>query len=110
MVHLLMLGVVQFICRRKSNTGEVYSLSFILSFFSEATKDRASSAELEGVNKLKQQLVGVGFAPEEVEYMVRKHTKKKSYTELDSSEVKKIRAALSEQLDIAYKCLNIIKE
>lgn len=84
-------------------------MSFILSLFSDSAKNKASNVELEALNKLKQQLVDVGFAPDEVNYMVRKHTKK-SYTELSSMEIKEIKTALSAQLEIAQKCLNLTKE
>jgi len=87
-------------------------LSFILSYFNADTKDKASKADLESIEILKKQLVEVGFASDEVNFMVRTNTKnkKKSLTELNSSEIMEIKKALKEQLEIAQKCLNLIKE
>lgn len=87
-------------------------MSFILSFFNAAAKDKASKVDLEAINKLKKQLVEVGFAPDEVNFMVKEHikNKKKSYAELNSAEIMEIKEALSEQLEIAHKCINLIKE
>ncbi|MEL7567530.1 MAG: hypothetical protein AAGU27_22000 [Dehalobacterium sp.] len=86
-------------------------MSFILSYFNNVdNKDKASKADLESIETLRKQLVEVGFAADEVNFMVRTHAKKKSLSELSSSEIKEIKEALVEQLEIARKCLNLIKE
>jgi hypothetical protein len=67
-------------------------------------------AEWEEIIKLKKQLVDVGFAPDEVNYMIKKQVGKKSCSKLSRSELLKIKEALVNQLEISHKCLNLIKE
>lgn len=81
----------------------------IMSFFNVA-KDKASKAEWEAIDNLKKQLVNVGFAPGEVDYMVKVRTNKKAYTEMSNLELNEIKAALSNQLEISQKCLKLVKE
>lgn len=85
-------------------------MSFIMSLLNASAKDKESRPDVEAINKLKKQLVAVGFAPGEVNYMVKSRMGSKNYSELSREEIKEIKTALNEQLDIAQKCLNLVKE
>ncbi|MGI6686607.1 MAG: hypothetical protein ACOX47_14265 [Bacillota bacterium] len=83
-------------------------MSFILSFLNDADKDKVCKVEWNEIKKLKEQLVDVGFAPDEVDYMVKKHTGRKGYTELSRDEFRELKTTLHHQLEMAQKCLDLI--
>ena len=85
-------------------------MSFILSLLNNGGKDEVLRSDLGEIEKLKWELVDIGFAPDEVDYMIKKHTGKKSFTELRNPEINSIKKALSTQLELARKCLDLIKE
>ena len=85
-------------------------MGFFLSFLNDVDRVDDSKAEWEEINNLKKQLVDVGFAPDEVDYMIKKQTSKKSFMKLSCSEITNVKEALNKQLEISRKCLNLIKE
>ncbi len=84
-------------------------MNFILSLFNQWVK-KSGEAEWQEIQELKKKLISVGFASDEVNYMIQEQIGKKDLTELDRSEIRKVKQALSEQLEMSIKCLNLIKE
>ncbi|ATW24529.1 hypothetical protein [Candidatus Formimonas warabiya] len=85
-------------------------MSFIFSLFGNTDKAKTSLPELEAIQSLKKQLVDVGFASDEVEFMIRSHSHKRSLLDMGTDDLRNIKELLSVQLDIARRCLNLANQ
>lgn len=62
------------------------------------------------IQTIKEQLVGLGYQPSEVEYFVKNFAGINDLSRLDEAELQQLSKKLQHQLEIARKCREMIKD
>jgi hypothetical protein len=71
-------------------------------------KNHAHKKEWEEIEKIKKELMDLGFFAGEVEYMVESTFKHKKNSEITLEEIKAGKESLKGQMEISQKCLKLV--
>ena len=64
--------------------------------------------ELKGIIAMREQLIMIGYNPDEVNYMISTFSDGRDLAKLDAKQLRVIEARLEEQLSIAKQCIDYI--
>jgi len=76
--------------------------------FGHAGWKKEEEEEIKRIGSIKKHLVRLGYNPLEVNWMIITLCENRKLKELDLEEIKKVREALEEQLQMAKKCIEAI--
>lgn len=84
--------------------------SFVaFSFLGLLPKRNKKKVESKNIYDLKRQLIEVGFNPSEVDYLICMHANSRDFSNLEPEAINQIELELKNQLDIAKKCISLVK-
>lgn len=72
------------------------------------SKEAGQERAINSILHIRQKLIKTGYNAEEVDYMISVKSRHKDLARLDWATLKEIEEALSQQLKIAQKCINLV--
>ena len=83
-------------------------MAFNLALF-RLGRSNEKGKELERIEKLRDELVKLGYVPGEVDYLIRAISNGKKLSTLDAKKLKRVEEALKYQIGMVSECLRVVK-
>jgi hypothetical protein len=72
-------------------------------------KNKKKHSKLSNIEQLRKKFVDLGYPTDEVNYLIRMYAHNQDLNKLDDKAIKQIEEDLNDHLNIAQKCLTVVK-